>query len=223
MVDLDPGGTDDMEVVADHQVVDAVDRARQAVFDGQDAVAAQAALDGAENALKGFAIHDRGIADDLFAGQLGIGAFHALAGDHGFFGEEGGHGGNGAADLLSQRALGMAVQLLAQQAVVQQEVVQGPHALFVLFPSQLRGRVQLFPFLFRVRDGDPVFPFEAADFTRRLHPPAVKLHDPAVDFADLLVQFPDFHFLSSRSALKEPMKRFFSASVNSLYILSKLL
>ena len=157
--------------MADHQVVDAVDGTGQALFDGQDAVLAQAAFDGAEYVLKSPAVHDGGITDHFFAGQLGIGAFHDLAGDHGFLREKGGHGGRGFPDLAAQLAFRLAVQLLTEAAVVQQQMVQGAHALLVFLSRQFRHLVQQVPFPLAVQDGQVVFflywPMERATSIRR--------------------------------------------------------
>ena len=60
VTDLQPGGTDDIEVVPDHQIVYRLDGAGGAVFDGQDAVLAHAALHGFENMVKGLDICDLG-------------------------------------------------------------------------------------------------------------------------------------------------------------------
>ena len=193
VIDLDPRGTDDIAVMPDQQVVDAVDGTGQAVLDGQDPVLAQPALDSAEDVLKGPAVHDRGIADHLFAGQLGISALHTLAGDHGLFGKERGHGGNGFPDLLSQCAFRTAVQLLAQPAVVQQQMIQGTDSLLIFLTGQISNLIQQVPFPFTVQHGQVVLLLVSADGAGNVHPPAVEVHDPAIDVVDLLSQFIDIH------------------------------
>ena len=65
-----------------HQIVDLVDRAGRAVLDGQNAIAAHPLVYRVKDCLKCLKIHDAGQAKQFFAGRLGIGAFHALAGHH---------------------------------------------------------------------------------------------------------------------------------------------
>ena len=63
-----------------HQIVDLVDRAGRAVFDGQNAIAAHPLVYRVKDRLECFKIHDAGQTKQFFAGSLGIGALHALAG-----------------------------------------------------------------------------------------------------------------------------------------------
>jgi hypothetical protein len=81
MVDLKFNAPDDVEIVLAHEVVDRVDSAVRAVFNGQNAVLAKSLGHSVENALKALEIQDIGCRKQLVARLLGIGAFHALTGD----------------------------------------------------------------------------------------------------------------------------------------------
>ena len=204
MIDLDPHGTDDIAVVPDHQVIDAVHRAGKAVLDGQDAILAQAALNRPEDILEGSAVQDGGITDHLFTGQLGIGTFDALTGNHGFFGKNRGHSGDDFPDLLPERASRMAVHLLTHPAVIDQQVIERPDALFVFFPSLLRNFVQQTSFPLAVQHGQVVFPLIPADGPGGFHSSSVEFNDLMVYFIDLFSQFTDIHWESPLHGIVEP-------------------
>ena len=72
--------TANMEVVVPHKVVDCRHGAVGAVFDRQDPEAAKAVLHRLKDAFEGLAVHDARRGEELVAGQLRIGALHALAG-----------------------------------------------------------------------------------------------------------------------------------------------
>ena len=82
MVNVQPYAADDVEMIAAHQVVNAVDRAVGAVFDGQKPVLAKPLFHRLKNAFKAPEIHDAGGFKQLVAGDLGVGPLHALAGHY---------------------------------------------------------------------------------------------------------------------------------------------
>ena len=72
---------DDGEVVLLHEVIHRVDRACRAVFQRQNAVLAQALLDGGENLVKCCAEEHARMLEEFIAGLLRIRALNALAGN----------------------------------------------------------------------------------------------------------------------------------------------
>ena len=78
----------DAEIIFDHQIVYRIHRACGAVFDGQNAVAAFALLDGLEHPLEILIIGDLGQGKQLFASLPRVGTLHALASNPRLFGEE---------------------------------------------------------------------------------------------------------------------------------------
>ena len=72
---------DNGEIVLLHEVIHRVDRACRAVFQRQNAVLAQALLDGGENLVKCRAEEHARMLEQLVAGLLRIRALNALAGD----------------------------------------------------------------------------------------------------------------------------------------------
>ena len=89
MVHFEAQGADDMEAVRDHEVIDGRDRACGGIFDGQDAVGAEAFFDGFEDFFESIEVEDGGEWEEVGDGLLGVGAFCAGASDDGACGEGG--------------------------------------------------------------------------------------------------------------------------------------
>ena len=73
VVDFQPEGADDGEVMLDHQVVHLVHGTGGGILDGQNAVLAQPLIDGTEHGLKGLEVHNKGIFKNLLTGFKYIG------------------------------------------------------------------------------------------------------------------------------------------------------
>ena len=150
MVNLHPGGTHNIAFPADQLVIHAVHGSGQAVFNRQDAVPAQSAFNGGKHIFKGPAVHDGRRTENLFAGLLGISAFHALAGNRRLFREQLRRFLQAPADQLSQLARFLPFQHLVGPALGHQETEQGPDAVLILFPGFRAHLVQHIPFPGRI-------------------------------------------------------------------------
>ena len=136
VVHLQPGGPDDLELVVQHKVIYLGDGTGGAVFQREHAVLAEAVLHGGKDTLKAAEVHHLGVFEELSTGQLGVGPFHALAGNGGLGGEQVGGGGHGPLDLLPQGGrLGVQGTLVAPADLKE----HGPQSIAVLL--QLRGKL----------------------------------------------------------------------------------
>ena len=198
MVNLHPGGTDNIEVPADHLVVNTVDRPCQTVLNRQDPVSAQSLFNRAEHAFKILAVQDGRRGKDLLAGLLGIRAFHALAGDYRPGRKQLRRFRQGGPDLLPEGAFGAAVQHLRGPALGHQEAEERPDSVSVFFAGPVPDAVQQIPFPFRVQHRQSVLPLIPADFPDQLHPFAVQADQFVVHLVNPCPNLLHIHFSSSR-------------------------
>ena len=190
VVDLQPGGADDLEAaVAQHQVIDLFHRTGGAVFQGQHRIVAEAVLNGAEHALEGLEIHHLGVFEELLAGQLGVSALHALTSHGGRGGEQGLGVGNGPLDVLPQGGgLGVERALIAAADLKE----HGPQGVAILL--HLRGQLghdvgQLLPLAGGVQGGQALALLLQADLPDHVHALGEILQQVVVDGVDLRSQF----------------------------------
>ncbi len=170
VIDLQAGGTDDLKAaVAQHQVINFFHRAGGAVFQRQDGIITEAVLNGAEHALKALEIHHLWVLEELLAGQLGVGALHALAGHRCCGGEEGLGVGDGPLDVLPQGG-GLGVQgALVAAADLKEHGPQGV-AILLHLGGQLGYDVgQLLPLPGRVQGGQALAFLLQADLPDHVH------------------------------------------------------
>ena len=170
VVDFQPDGPDDGEVVADHQVVDLLDGAGGGVLDGHDAVAAQTLFNGGEHALKILEIHDKGHFEQLFTGDLCECALYAADAHGHVLGEQLGGSVDGVVDALAQ--FGVVLHLAALVGAAQLEEGRVEHAGIIPHFRRHFGAqgAHLLPLPARVQYRQTLFLFIFRDFSRRLHP-----------------------------------------------------
>ena len=191
VVHLHPEGPDDGEIVGDHQIVDLFHRTCGGILNGQDAVLAQALVDGVEHRLKVLEIENGGGLEDLLTGDLAECALHTLTGHHGSLGEESGgvfNGGQNVVVLLSKQGSALALVAAAQ---LKKHGVQHP-GIIGHFRACLGGYIrQLFPLPGGDKNGKPLFLLIVGDPGGHIHPfaeEADKLIVNGVDFFSVIFQ-----------------------------------
>lgn len=74
MVNFQAGGADNFEAaVAEHQIINLLDGARGAVFQGKHPIVTEPVLNGTKHTLEAAEIHHLGVLEEFFTGQLGVG------------------------------------------------------------------------------------------------------------------------------------------------------
>ena len=194
VVHLQPEGADNGEIVLDHQVIDLLHRTGGGVFNGQDAVLAHALLNGGKHRLEILEIQDEGVFEDLLAGDLGVGALHALAGHHGGLGEQLGGLLDGLGDLAVQGADLAAALALIAAAQLEDHGVQHPGVIGHVRTCLLRHVLELCPLPGGDKNGGARLLFAVGDLSGHVHPGAEEAHQLVVNFVDVLAQFIQFHF-----------------------------
>ena len=169
VVDFQPEGTDNGEIVGDHQIVDLLHGARRGIFNGEDAVLAQALVDGVKDGFKILEVHDKGAFENLFAGNLGIGALHSLAGHHGRLGEQLRSILDGILDGMIQGALLTAALALVAAAQLKEHGVQNPGVVFHLGPRLLGDVLQLLALPAGHQNGQAVLLFIIGNLGGHIH------------------------------------------------------
>ena len=198
VVDFQPEGTDDGEIVGDHQIVDLLHGARRRILNGEDAVLAQALVDGVKDGFKILEVHDKGAFEDLFAGDLRIGALHPLAGYHGRLGEQLGGILDGILDGVIQRALLAAALALVAAAQFKEHGVQHPGVILHLRPCLLGDVLQLLTLPAGHQNGQAVLLFIVGNPGGHIHSLAEQTNQFVVDEVDLPAKFLNIHvFISS--------------------------
>ena len=185
VVDFQPEGADDGEIVLDHQVVHLVHGTGGGIFDGQNAVLAQPLIDGTEHGLKGLEVHNKGIFEDFFTGDLGVSALHALTGDHGRLREKLRRVLDGLRDIpVKGAAFPVALGLVAA-AQLEQHGVQHPGVIGHFGAGLFRHVLKLRPFPGRLENGQVIGLFVVGDLSGDMHPLAEQANQFVVDFVDL--------------------------------------
>ena len=162
--------------------------ASSAVFDGQDAVLAHAALHCLEHVVKALEIHDAGGFEDAVAGDLGIGALNALTGHHGPLGEELGRVFQGFLHALIDCGLFSGADILVGTAGGHDGAEKGLGIVRKLLPCLFCHPGQHSPLPARGQSGHVVLLFKHGDFIRNLHTLLEKSDDFVVDLVDLASQ-----------------------------------
>ena len=185
VVDLQPEGADDGEIMLDHQVVHLVHGTGSGILDGQNAVLAQPLIDGTEHGLKGLEVHNKGIFEDFFTGDLGISALHALTGDHGRLREKLRRMLDGLRDVpVKGAAFPVALGLVAA-AQLEQHGVQHPGVIGHFGAGLFRHVLKLCPFPGGLENGQVIGLFVVGDLSGGMHPLAEQANQFVVDFVDL--------------------------------------
>ena len=171
MVNFQAGGADNFEAaVAEHQIINLLDGARGAVFQGKHPIVTEPVLNGTKHTLEAAEIHHLGVLEEFFTGQLGVGAFHPLTGHRGRRREEVGGRCHSPLNLLAQGGgLGIHGVLIAPADLKE----HGPQGIAVL--RQLRGQLggdvrQLGPFPGRVQGGQSLLLLGLAHPGHHVHP-----------------------------------------------------
>ena len=193
VVDLQPDAADDAEIVLHHQVVNGVDAAGGAVFQGQHAVAAEALFNGGEHCLKGGEEHGPGQLEQLVAGQLRVSSRHALAGHRHIGGEQLGGVVNGGADLPGQRGRGSQQPVLVAAAQLEEHGVEGGGVVLHVLRGLGHHVRQLLLLPGGVQHRKAPLLFAGGDSGGGLHPLGEKLHQLVVDPVDLYAIIAEFH------------------------------
>ena len=182
---LQPGGADDGEVVADHQVIHRVHRTGGAVFDWQDAILAHAALHRLEHVVKALEIHDGGGLEQAVTGDLRVSALDALAGHGGPLGEQLGGLLHGLFDAVIDLGAPAQLAVLIGAAGGHDGAVHGLDVVGQLLPSLLAHLAQQGPLPAGVQHGHIVGLFILGHLGHRLHPPLHQVHDLPVNGVDV--------------------------------------
>ena len=190
---LQTEGADDGKVVFDHQIVHLIHRTGGGVFNRQDAVLAQALLDSRENTVKIFEIQDKGILEDLLAGNLGVCALHTLTGYHAALGEQVVCVFNGLCDSLVQRGDGIVTFALITAAQLKQHGIQHTSVVGHLRSRFFRHILQLLPFPCGYEDRQVMLFFIFRDLCGYIHPLCEQLDQFIVDGIDLTAKLVDIH------------------------------
>ena len=170
MVDLQPHASDDAEAVLGHEIIDLVHGAGRTVFQRNDAVLAEALLNGGKNSVKGGEIEHVRRAEQLFTRLLRVRALHALTGDDGLRREELRRVLDRRFNFLRQLRVCAEQPALIPTAQLKDERVQTHCRVFKFLARQLCDLAQLLPFASRVQDAKRVLFFVCRDLRRRLHP-----------------------------------------------------
>ena len=186
---LQPGGPDDGEVVAGHQVVNGVHRAGGAVLNGQDAVLAHAGLHRLEHMLEGVEVQDGGGLENAVAGDLGIGPLDALTGHHRPLGEQLRRGVQGPADGLVHLGLDPAALVLIGAARRQDGAEHRLGVLGQLLPGLGPHLGQQGPLPARVQGGHAVLLLIGGDVPGDGHALFEQVYQLGVDGVDFHPQF----------------------------------
>ena len=88
MIDFQPECTDNGEVVPDHKIINLGNGSCGGVFNGENSILANSLFNGRENIFKTLEVLDIRTFENLFTGNLGVSAFHALAGHNGILREQ---------------------------------------------------------------------------------------------------------------------------------------
>ena len=184
VVDLEARAADDVKLVLEHVIVDLVDRARRAVFQRNNAVLAKTLFDRREDGLKVREIQNVRSLKQLFTGQLGIRALHALAGDHRLGREEVGGRFNRGGNFFGKLRVVPEKAVLIRAAQRENERIQAPCAVFQIVGRHLGDRGQLLALAPRVQNGKIVFLFIGRNLGGAGHPLAKELHELLIDFVD---------------------------------------
>ena len=193
VVNFQPEGADNREIVLDHQIVDLIHRPGGGVFNGQDAILAHALFDGGEHSIEIFEIHDHGAFENLLAGQLGVGPLHSLAGHHGGLGEELGSILNCLGDFLIQRGLVPVALGLVAAAQLKNGGVEASGIACEFRPRLGCHLLQNLPLPGRDEDGQIPLPFVVRHLGGDLHPGTEELYKLVVDFINFRSQFGNIH------------------------------
>ena len=168
----------------DHQVVHLVHGTGGGVFNGQNAVLAQSLIDGAEHGLEGLEVHNEGIFENLFAGNLGISALHALTGDHGRLGEELRRILNRLGNALIKGAeFPVALGLIAS-AQLEQHGVQNPGVIGHFGAGLFRHVLELHPLPGGLKNRQIVGLFVVRNLGGDVHPLTEQANQLIVNFVD---------------------------------------
>ena len=198
MAHLQPGGADDGEVVAGHQVVDGVHRSGGAVLDGQDAVLAHAGLHRLKHVLKGVEVENGGGFKNAVTGDLGIGPLDALTGHGGPLRKELRSGIQGPADGLIHLGLDAAALVLIG-AARRQDGAEHRLGIVGQLLSRLRPHLgQQGPLPARVQGGQAMLLFIGRDVPGDGHPLLEQRYQLGVDginFSPQLLQILTHRFL----------------------------
>ena len=184
VVDLQARAADDVKFVLEHEIVNLVDGASRAVFQRNNAVLAKTLFDRREDGLKVREIQDVRSLKQLFTGQLGIRALHALAGDHRLGREEVGGGFNRGGNFLGKLRVVPEKAVLIRAAQRENERIQAPCAVFQIVGRHLGDRGQLLALAPRVQNGKIVFLFIGRNLSGACHPLGKELHELLIDFVD---------------------------------------
>ena len=168
----------------DHQVVHLIHGTGGGVFDGQNAVLAQSLIDGAEHGLEGLEVHNKGVFEDFFTGNLGVSALHALTGDHGRLGEELGRMLDGLGDAFVKGAELPVALGLVTAAQLEQHGVQNPGVIGHFGAGLFRHVLELYPLPGGLKNRQIVGLFVVRNLGGDVHPLTEQANQLVVNFVD---------------------------------------
>ena len=142
VVNLQPEGADDGEIVPDHEIVDLGDGTGGRVFDRQNAVLTHTLLNGVEDPVKVFEVHNEGAFEDFFTGNLGVSALNTLTGHNGGLGEKLRRFVDGFGNRLVKLAHFSVSLALVAAAQLEEHGVQHPGIVFHFRACHFRNLLQ---------------------------------------------------------------------------------
>ena len=193
VVDLQADAAHDAEVVAHHEIVHRVDRARRAVFHRDNTVAAQALLNGGKHRVKRRAIKHVRQREQPVARKLRICALHALTGDGGVLRKQRLRVRDGVLDLGRQRARDAEQPVLAAAAELENERIERHGIIAQRLRRAVCDLLQLRALTSGVERRKAVCLLVAADLRRDVHAPVKQREQLAVDVVDLAAIVTKFH------------------------------
>ena len=196
VVDLQPEGAHNVEIVLDHQVINLGNRAGGGVFNGQNAILAEPLVNGLEHAVKGLEVQDHGIGKDFFTGQLRISTLHALTGHHGGLREEVWGILNGLGNSLIELPGAAAELALVAATQFKEHGIQGSGVVCHVRPGLFCYILQFFPLPGGHQNGQAICFLILCHLGAEFHPAAEQLHQLIIDIVNLVSEFCKIHGLS---------------------------
>ena len=193
VVDLQAHAAHDAEVVAHHEIVHRVHRARRAVFHRDDTVAAQALLNGGEHRIKRRTVRHVRQCEQPVARELRVRALHALTGDGGVLRKQRRRVRDGVLDLGRQRARDAKQPVLAAAAELENERIERHRVITQCLRRAVGDLLQLRALTPGVQRRKAVCLLVAADLRCDLHAPVKQRKQLAVNVVDLAAIVTKFH------------------------------
>ena len=195
VVNLHADRADNAEIVAHHQVVDLVDRACGAVFNGQHAILAEALFNSGENCIKVLEEHDIGSGEQLLASHLRVCSLNTLAGNGCKLGEEIVGVLHSVSDFYAQFLLAADDLFLINLAQIHHQGVERIGVASHVLAGHFSYLTQLLSLALGVKDLFAAVFLAEGNVLADLHALGEEIHNVLVNFVYLYSKFIQFHFI----------------------------